>query len=114
MTFSLSGRADLIRALARNDPVLTAAMADLLGYHETPLVERELVRSRSEVAPRSQTDRDAQADMPYEPADVPFWRLEHYEAVSLDPLPARRVTRTSTDPSWRHRPTAMPGFTPLA
>jgi formylglycine-generating enzyme required for sulfatase activity len=114
MAFSLSGRADLIRALARNDPVLTTAMADLLGYRETPLVERELVRSRSEAVSRSQTDRDAQADVPYEPADVPFWRLEHYEAVSLDPLPAPRVTRTATDPSWRRRPTAMPGFTPLA
>lgn len=89
-------------------------MADLLGYHETPLVERESARSRAEAASRSQTDRDAGPDIPYEPADVPFWRLEHYDAVSLDPLPAPRVTRTSTDPSWRHRPTAMPGFTPLA
>jgi formylglycine-generating enzyme required for sulfatase activity len=111
---SLSGRADLLRALARHDPALTAAMADLLGYHETPVALYEQTLSSAEPTPRPQIDISISTETQYEPADVPFWRLEAYEAVALEERPPEPSTRTAADPLWRRRPAALPDFTPLA
>jgi formylglycine-generating enzyme required for sulfatase activity len=111
---SLSGRADLLRALARHDPALTAAMADLLGYHETPVAWREQTLSSAEPTPQLQIDISISTETHYEPVDVPFWRLEAYEAVALEERPPEPSTRTAADLLWRRRPAALPDFTPLA
>ena len=84
MTSTLAGRADLLHALAADDPQLVAAMAELLGYRKEP--ERELL------SPVLQTEA---AELPtenttqtiYVPANVPFWRIESFEAVAPVAIP---------------------------
>lgn len=115
---SLSGRADLIRALDRSDPQLSAATAELLGY--APADRDELIqRTREQRGPTQDkadepSELDELASTIYEPVDVPFWRLETCEAVARIEPPPQRSTRQKTDPSWRNRPKASPGFLPLA
>lgn len=115
MTRSIRGRADVIRALGHRDPSITAAMAALLGYHETPVTEREPTPLPAEPTQPSQAEPSVPPDTPYAPADVPFWRLEAYEALVRDVIPPRPPPpRTGADLVWRRRPVQLPGFTPLA
>ncbi len=115
MTRGMRGRADLLRALAQQNPALTAAMAALLDYHEMPLAAPAETQSSSTAARSSSVSSPTLPDAPYIPADVPFWRLETYEALIQDATPlAPPTTRSATDPVWRRRPQYTPAFTPLA
>lgn len=106
----LTSRADLLRAVANDDPTLSMAMAALLGYeYEDINVVRE---SPSFPAPREETPHPDEWTTTYQPADVLFWRVEEFTAVdSVAPPP--RPTRAFGELKWRNRPEA-PGFTPLA
>ena len=115
MPRSIRGRADLIRALGHSDPSITAAMAALLGYHETPVTAPELISPPAEPTQPPQTEPPVPLGPPYAPADVPFWRLEAYEALLRDDTPPGRSPRPNPDDLvWRKRPSQLPGFTPLA
>src|SRR5262245_281521 len=81
MPRSIRGRADVIRALGHSDLSITAAMAALLGYHETPVTAPEPTLPPAEATQSPQTEPLVSLDPPYAPADVPFWRLEAYEAI---------------------------------
>jgi hypothetical protein len=107
---ALSGRADLIRVLALGDTELAQRAAELLGYHEMPTLAPPPPRRFVEPLPQPQ----GQEPTTYAPADVPFWRLERYEAVSLDQRPPEFVAVPVPYQGWRGRPAVMPGFTPLA
>ena len=114
---SLSGRADLIRALAGNDPQLSTATAELLGYSYAPADRDELIpqtRGQSDPTQNKAGESSEIASPIYEPAEVPFWRLETCEAVARIELPPQRSTRQKTDLAWRNRPKVSPGFVPLA
>ena len=115
MPRSIRGRADVIRALGHSDPSITAAMVAMLGYQETPVTAREQALPPTEPTRPSQTETLVSLDPPYAPADVPFWRLEAYEALTHDDTTPERLTRrTADDLVWRKRPSQLPGFTPLA
>lgn len=113
---SLSSRADLIRALAYDNPELNAAMAELLGYNydDTPVVSRE--QPSSPLAPVSLLGEGSREQTPitYKPADVPFWRLETFAAAAPVELPPEPEPASATDLVWRTRPTEIPDFLPLA
>ena len=110
---SLSGRADLIRALAENASWSPLAAA-VLGYEETPEARSTPTVTTGAPSPGSRTMMPAQEGALYEPPDVPFWRLETCDAVALEaPRPERRRLNTAA-PRWRWRGESMPGFTPLA
>ncbi|MGE0681675.1 MAG: formylglycine-generating enzyme family protein [Candidatus Binatia bacterium] len=105
---SLSSRADLIRALAFNEPGLSAAMAELLGYQETPVALREQIISSVEPVSVSEP-----TDTGYKPTAVPFWRLETFAAVAPvermpEPKPSDLVALMR-----RERRTTTPDFVPL-
>ncbi|MGE3536193.1 MAG: SUMF1/EgtB/PvdO family nonheme iron enzyme [Candidatus Tectimicrobiota bacterium] len=110
------GRADLVRALAQDNPALTAAMAALLGYQEQPRAE-PAGRGGATAAPGA-SRQAAFTDSPalqYAPADVPFWRIETYEPLVQEATPPpRQRPRTLTDPGWRQRPAQAPVLPPLA
>ncbi len=109
---SLTSRADLLRALAHDAPALGTAMAALLGYEydDTPVVLPDVQSVPATHEEPSASDWTTT----YEPADVPFWRLEEFAAVAPVKLPPpSTVTRTVADLKWRNRPEAA-RFTPLA
>lgn len=93
---SLCGRADLLRAMASPshdlNPSSTASMAALFNYRELPEVRRE--RATPPVAPGAVPDQpSAGAPGPAGAmADVPFWRVETCEALSLEGDAPPRVT----------------------
>ena len=72
-------------------------MAALLGYHETPVTEREPTLPPAEPARSPQMEPQVPLEPLYEPADVPFWRLEAYEALTRDDTPPERSTPTHLD-----------------
>jgi formylglycine-generating enzyme required for sulfatase activity len=113
----LSGRADLLRALTSGDPALATSVADLLGYEETPALQPRSPRATS--GPSPVLEPDVPADVPYAPVDIPFWRLERFEAIAFEDIvlaeeTSAHSTRTAADPVWRSRPASTPPFTPLA
>ncbi len=115
MTPSSRGRADLLRALGYGQPTLTAAMAALLGYYETPPTE-----PGDQVAPPGgalRTGRTAPSALPevqYVPAEVPFWRLEAYDVVEREATSPEPPTTRPATPVWPQRPQHAPTLTPLA
>jgi formylglycine-generating enzyme required for sulfatase activity len=117
MKRSLSGRADLLQALAYGDPGLSAAMAELLGYNShAPLIpEREPTLSLPELPSLSPKDASKPTDLdtPYQLVDVPFWRLQRFEAVAPVDKDGQR-TPSFADLGWRKRPSETQPFTPLA
>ena len=115
MKLGLRGRADLIRALSRDDETLTTHMAQLLGYQEMPEAMPDPSPFLTEFVSKSPSRVLAPVDdEPYVPGDVPFWRLEAYEVIAPDTLPPIPVvTRAADDPPWRSRSSAQPEFTPL-
>jgi formylglycine-generating enzyme required for sulfatase activity len=81
------GRADLLRAMAREDPAFLDAIADLLGYAppadttDKPSPDKGrsgLVRGRSG-QPGTQSIRETRL------APTPFWRLEGYQTLTEGP-----------------------------
>lgn len=115
---SLVGRADLLAALVSEAPEFSIQMARILGYEETPTASRVQADSlavsgaSSSVSSASSVD----ADVGYQLADTPFWRLE-----TLEPIEHRssdedeeEAPRPPKPPVWRDRPTTFPRFTPLA
>ncbi|MBM3226616.1 MAG: hypothetical protein FJZ47_22865, partial [Candidatus Tectomicrobia bacterium] len=113
----LTGRADLLRALLSSAPTLATEVAALLGYAATPALPLQASAQTSALV--SALEPDAPAAIPYAPADVPFWRLEQYEALALPDSglvqeTSPPSTRTAADPVWRFRPASIPAFTPLA
>ena len=111
------GRADLVRALVRGDPVLADALAGLLGFEviEKPVPIPEPVIGTLTV-PTANVIIEA---LPPEiltgaPTQIPFWRLEGYKpVVPEEPGPERRPI--SAEPVvWRNRPHALPALRLLA
>lgn len=109
---ALSGRADLIRALALRDLRVTEQMAALLGYEEAQTLPRPPLSP--ERAPQPGQPAPAPAYTSYVPADVPFWRLDAYEAVASDAHPPESERVPDLALGWQGRPGVVPGFTPLA
>lgn len=110
MTLNLAGRADLLRALAADDPQLVAAMADLLGYQEEPEAEPAPLGFVPEFD--LPIDIGIRTETPYIPSRIPFWWLETFTAVApvvLPPLP-----QVIEDSPWRGRPTTTPRAPQLA
>jgi hypothetical protein len=107
----LTSRADLLRALAYDDPALSTAMAALLGY-ESDDTQVVLPDVQSLPAQHEDTNGSVDTTTAYQPATVPFWRVEEFTAVAPVELPPP-PTLTVADLKWRNRPTTMPGFTPL-
>ena len=112
---SLCGRADLLQALASQrdrDPSSTASLATLFNYRETP----ETPRQRSAPSAASGTARGQSSVMASSQtgalADVPFWRLETYEALSLEAVAPPPTVVASMQ--WNGRPKNLPTWTPLA
>ena len=110
---SLSGRADLIRALAESASWSPLA-AEVLGYQETPETRSTPTVTTDTPSPGSRAIMSEQEGATYEPPDVPFWRLETYDAVVREERRLERRRRDSDAPRWRGRGEAMPDFTPLA
>lgn len=110
----ITSRADLLRAFATNDPTLTTAMAELLGYERTnPRQEQEDADSPPQLPQRDSRD-STDSTTTYQPEPVPFWRLETFDAVAPVELPSVPVRATPGDGKWRGRPTTLPDFAPLA
>ncbi len=112
MNHPLTSRADLLRALAYDDPALSTATAALLGYEsdDTPVVLPDVP---SFPAQHQETNGSVETTT-YQPAPVPFWRVEEFTAVAPVELPPPPPTLTVADLKWCKRPTTIPGFTPLA
>lgn len=113
---SLCGRADLLRAMASQhhdqSPSSTASIAALFSYRELPEVRRE--RSVPSVTPGARPDRSpaSAAGQASTMADVPFWRVETCEALSLGTDEPPRSTPAPV--TWRGRPETLPKWSPLA
>ena len=108
---TLSGRVDLLYALTHDDPSLPAWAAELLGFRAAPAAPMERIPVGM---PSPPAEPQPLPPAPYEPADVPFWRLEAYAAVTVDEGAIEPVTSPSSGPLWRLRPDTTPDVTPLA
>ncbi len=111
------GRADLVRALVRGDRELADALAGLLGFEFSETSAKTLGPLTGILS--AQTATFSLTVFPPEIqagplTQIPFWRLEGYEAV-VPEEPDPKCRPVPTEPVlWRHRPTAPPVIRLLA
>jgi formylglycine-generating enzyme required for sulfatase activity len=108
----ICGRAELVKAFASGGPAMLADMAKLLGYE--PVAKQGPSAPVIPFPPQIQPAPDEQPPLQHEPKtllDVPFWRVETYEA--REPERRESVVRVSEEKSvdlidWRGRPATHP------
>lgn len=133
---TMSGRLDLICALAQDDPLLRTWVSELLGFHEVSVAP---IVQTAPAIPSQRTEPES-SNTPYEPVDTPLWpsgvsealaiakgkiepisdtstrplwRLEAYEALAIDEVDVEPVSDSPSEPIWRLRPMAAPDVIPL-
>ena len=114
MTLGVCGRADLVRALAQGDAETSAALAALLGYHYAPRPDPPPDLPPPDIT--GERDRQPEAEAPEaivsDAVDVPFWRLESYQAFTYEPQVVGPVKPSTAErraaPAARVQPLAPP------
>ena len=89
MKLPLTGRAELLRALARGDESVQQVAAELLGFEpaEPPWHGRPGKEARGPEALAQLPGGTASAPAvgrPFRPADVPFWRAQSFRLIGAD------------------------------
>ena len=112
MTLGVCGRADLVRALAQGDVETSAALAALLGYHYAARPEPVPDLPLPETTSERRTEAAAPETAGHDAIDVPFWRLESYQALTYE-APAvevvkRPVAKRREAPAARAQPLSPP------
>jgi formylglycine-generating enzyme required for sulfatase activity len=110
--FRTCGRAELVKAFASGGPTMLADMAKLLSYEH--VAKQRPTAPVISTTPQVQLAPDEQSPPQYKPqtlVDVPFWRVETYEA--REPERRESVVRVPAEKSvdlidWRGRPATHP------